>query len=75
MIATIFLFNSFEPTFCKNCVTYLAILYGGVICAVWYYTNHNEIHHAFILGYFCTIYILRTMQLVNIESLQNFVSK
>ena len=63
LFSAIFLFNSFEPTFQRNCVNYLTCLITGTFVILGLY-EHDTFMGYFMkiaIGYLCTIYIMRIM--------------
>ena len=72
-----FLFNCFEATIFKSCVSYICVFIGGVSIAIALngLEGFPELLMISIVGFLCIAFILRIIQQVNIEMVENFRSK
>ena len=68
-----FLFNCFEATFIKNCVSYMCVFIAGMSIAIGLNTHEGFLGLLIfgIVGFLSIAFILRIMQQVNIEMVEN----
>ena len=76
MFGFIFIFTSFEASLVRHIVNYITVFLSGIFILIGLNgTLGLEVWVKYlIIGFVSILYILRIMQKVNIESVENFMS-